>query len=315
MRFSEVEIPAELRSGLTAGLTEEEERELYDAVNLSSAPCNRTRPQALWVLGPSAAGKTRITQHALRRACGISMSEAVVVDGAMVRDYHGGWQAVKNDALTQTPPSIHKDAWDTFKAAKVSERAKSHIFSSAVANRQHLVVPDCIGCSDKAAAKVAKLRAAGYSITIAAMFAPKEICASRGSARALSEGKTFSSRGYETTMTNIQTLLTRLDDVHFTFFDNTHKEAREVTREEFLSGCRNGVIEELSGTVQGQGQGQGQQGVQRDCEGSEDEGSLGSAPYSAAPELSWMSSESHQTDERTDESDGSLLVLGPILPM
>ena len=86
------QIPDELIAGLTCDFSEEEIESIYARVNKTLAP-SQTKPQALWVFGPSAVGKSFLGGVKSADLFG-NVQNAVVIDGAEFRELHAGFQAV-----------------------------------------------------------------------------------------------------------------------------------------------------------------------------------------------------------------------------
>lgn len=114
------QIPADLVEGLKREFTEDELASIYANVHRSVAPA-AARPAALFVFGPPAVGKSSIADARAAALFG-SVRNAVLIDGAEFRDVHGGYQAVA--AHGKRHCVLHADAWDVFKATKLSARLK-----------------------------------------------------------------------------------------------------------------------------------------------------------------------------------------------
>ena len=86
----------------------------------------------------------------------------MLVDGAEFRDVHGGYQAVALHGAAHKV--LHADAWPLFKGSKVPARLKQRLFREAVADRQHLLIPDCANDLPKVDEMLEALAAAGYEL-------------------------------------------------------------------------------------------------------------------------------------------------------
>ena len=93
-------IPPELLEGLSRDFTPEEKEEIVARVGKTMAPSvpEKEMPIALFLLGPSAVGKSSITAAKASALFG-STYNAVVIDGAEFREVHAGLQAVAVDGL------------------------------------------------------------------------------------------------------------------------------------------------------------------------------------------------------------------------
>lgn len=197
--FVDGPIPEELVPGLSRPFTESESIIIRHKVNLSSADDNLEKPKCLWIVGPSAVGKSTIT--AVKSAELFEDEDnAVVVDGALLRECHGGWKAVVDDGFNREEPRIHKEAWNILKASKVINKRKGEIQEEAMKRRMHIIVPDTCSDVEKTLKKIKGLEAAGYEQHLICLWAPRKDTLKRGTSRQCKEGKTFSLRGYTDSM-------------------------------------------------------------------------------------------------------------------
>eukprot|EP00928_Gymnodinium_smaydae_P057629 TRINITY_DN40848_c0_g1_i1.p1 TRINITY_DN40848_c0_g1~~TRINITY_DN40848_c0_g1_i1.p1 ORF type:complete len:379 (+),score=72.17 TRINITY_DN40848_c0_g1_i1:49-1185(+) len=149
----------------------------------SSAAPAREAPKALYVMAPSAGGKTSVCTK-FAASYGINLDEAVRADGAMFREYHKQYDLVCENGKANN--GLWYNAWSA--AKKVVQNSKKDVIRQAVENKQDLVISDT---GSDTAASAAKLMADGYSTHVLGIHAdPKEICA-RGVARELGEGKRY----------------------------------------------------------------------------------------------------------------------------
>ena len=143
-------IPPRMKGNLLRDFTEEEKERIYVRIHMISAPpqTGSSRPAALWVFGPSAVGKSALTDSQASSLFGTPQN-AVLVDGAEFREVHAGWQAVVVHGMING--CLHADAWPAFKAVGKSSSAtgdgisgqlKSRIVSEAIRDRKHLVIPE-----------------------------------------------------------------------------------------------------------------------------------------------------------------------------
>ncbi|KAJ9471008.1 hypothetical protein DIPPA_35446 [Diplonema papillatum] len=233
-------VPEALADGLRRGFTDSERNSIYRETCVSTAE-RVGEPQALWILGPSACGKTSAQAFLAESVVGRTAG-AVTVDGSIFRDSHAGWQAVKADGLRRSPPVLHKEAWDLFKHTNASEGMKKEIIDAAVENRQHLVIPDVAVKASRVQAVMDRLRAAGYRQHVVAIFAPVEVTRCRGEPRAMTEGKAFSERGFRDSLRNSLAIVTAAaqagDSVRT--FDNTTA-LRRITLAEYEHLCSTSI--------------------------------------------------------------------------
>eukprot|EP01062_Namystynia_karyoxenos_P077072 TRINITY_DN7686_c0_g1_i4.p1 TRINITY_DN7686_c0_g1~~TRINITY_DN7686_c0_g1_i4.p1 ORF type:complete len:535 (+),score=161.25 TRINITY_DN7686_c0_g1_i4:91-1605(+) len=193
--FVDGPIPEELLPGLTRDFTEKENVKVANEVHLTTAETGLAEPQCLWVLGPSAVGKSTITESKAQQLFD-GEENAVLIDGAVLRDCHGGWKAVVEDGFCRPKPLIHKDAWDTMKNSGVLDRKKKEIIKKAIEGKMNLIIPEVGQKREKVQKMIDELDAAGYKQTLLCLWAPRHLVSERGSKRQCKEGKKFSMRGY-----------------------------------------------------------------------------------------------------------------------
>eukprot|EP00756_Hemistasia_phaeocysticola_P017939 Hpha_TRINITY_DN15564_c3_g11::TRINITY_DN15564_c3_g11_i1::g.107870::m.107870 len=198
--FVDGPIPEELVAGLERDFTDTESILIRHKLNLSTAEENNEVPKCLWVVGPSAVGKSTITTVKAAELFG-DEENAVIIDGALLRECHGGWKEVVSDGFNRQPkPLIHKKAWDTLKSSGVLDRRKTAVLEEAIERKMHLIIPDTAQKMEKVLKKVEKLEKAGYEQHLICLWAPRKDVYKRGTARQCKEGKTFSMRGYVDSM-------------------------------------------------------------------------------------------------------------------
>lgn len=184
----------------------EERHNARSLARFSTASEGWQRPVALWIVGPSAVGKTM--QSSLRakhfgiRDCddefGCVGPDAVVVDGEFFRDTHEAYQA-----WTQT------DDWEAAYPAVKSRinREKKDMLNHAEELKKHLIIPqtclDLPSCLDE----VRQLTDGGYVNHVIAITAPREEVARRGTRRAMADGKVYNSNEFDRAVVAIEPML------------------------------------------------------------------------------------------------------------
>ena len=108
------EIPPEMLERMLRDFTEEETEHIMAHCNRDMAP-SCENPAALFVLGPSAVGKSYVTEATASQLFG-SAHNAVVVDGEVFRSWHRGWCEVVLSGMKKHV--LHQDAWGLFKNVK-----------------------------------------------------------------------------------------------------------------------------------------------------------------------------------------------------
>ena len=111
-------IPPDLLVKLERDFTTEEVAHIFARIHRTIAyPVDPpARPAVLWVFGPSAVGKSSVTDSSATMHFG-SPQNAVIVDGEYFREWHVGWRSVCLHGMQNH--LLHKDAWSIFKNVKV----------------------------------------------------------------------------------------------------------------------------------------------------------------------------------------------------
>ena len=110
------QIPEGLIPDLKRDFTDDEKEEIFGRIHKTLAPSckgSKERPCVLWVLGPSAVGKSFISAAKASTIFG-SEYNGVMVDGAEFRQVHAGFQAVAVHGMEHG--LLHADLWKIFKS-------------------------------------------------------------------------------------------------------------------------------------------------------------------------------------------------------
>ena len=112
------EIPKPMLDRLARNFTEAELDQILMRCGRTMAPAIDGTPAVLFVLGPSAVGKSYITDASAAQLFGGSYN-AVILDGEVFRESHAGWTEVVLHGMKRHV--LHQDAWTIFKDVKVEE--------------------------------------------------------------------------------------------------------------------------------------------------------------------------------------------------
>jgi len=180
-------------------------KELQQADQLSGVHVAQVkqRPTALWLMGPSAVGKSTASR-ALMEDYGISSildnvtgemrPDAVQIDGEIFRTVHEGFKDFVQHGLEQFPPCIFKSCWKGTQARKESKTYKEEVFQNAVARKNNLIIPSpCASDLHGCLRRMEELKAAGYVNHVIAIYAREKLVEERGRSRADQDGKMFVS--------------------------------------------------------------------------------------------------------------------------
>jgi hypothetical protein len=203
----ESQIPQDLRENLVRDFNEREITAIMATCNRSSAP-SVSQPAVLFILGPSAVGKSFITDATAAQLFGSSHA-AVILDGELFREKHAGWCDVLMHGMRSSV--LHSDAWTLFKEVKtdvvdeqsgkttqqgISTALKKRILLGAIRDRQNLIIPSCANQPDKLEKDMKLLRDSGYIMHAVCIWAPLSETRARGEPRSVREGKRWDGNIY-----------------------------------------------------------------------------------------------------------------------
>ena len=241
------QIPDHLLEGLRREFTPGEVDMIFARIHKTLAP-SVDRPGALFVLGPSGVGKSVFSTAQATLLFG-SDNNAVIVDGAEFREVHAGYQAVAVHGMENKV--LHADAWSIFRsvgAAKgskegISSKLKQRVLAEAIADRQHLIIPDCANNPTRLQEMVDKIAAQGYRLHAICLWAPLSVTKARGIPRSIRDGKLWSPDEYTLSVQGSLAMALRWDegmkkqpDVYRSLhmWDNCHFPAEEVSLRSFI---------------------------------------------------------------------------------
>mmetsp|Transcript_37420 Transcript_37420/g.79368 ORF Transcript_37420/g.79368 Transcript_37420/m.79368 type:complete len:338 (+) Transcript_37420:369-1382(+) len=188
-----------LANAASATLSDAEKKEAWRLSGYEVAKSGHSRPIALWIVGPSAVGKSTLA-HDIASSFGIGTLntevqessesdaepspnyDAVFVDGEFFREV---WSLYSEWAKS----SDWASAYPTLK--KTINKAKKEMLSEASRERKHLIMPHtCLDLGD-CIKTASDLEAAGYINHVLAVSAPREEVAERGRERERKTGKRY----------------------------------------------------------------------------------------------------------------------------
>lgn len=189
------------RSGGIRGLTEQERSTAWNLSGFHIATPGQAQPLVLWVLGPSAVGKTTLsaklapgfgvprmnTEGAVSLASD-EVLDAVIIDGEFFRDAHATY-------LKWTKSPEWASAYPAIKP--IVNKEKDDMLKVARAQRKHLVIPQTCLNLESCLSAVRELRASGYTNHVLAIVAPREEVIKRGYAREQQQGKRYAPSEFE----------------------------------------------------------------------------------------------------------------------
>lgn len=186
------------------GLREEELAAAWSMSGFDSASLGHVEPVALWIIGPSAVGKSTLAcdvapefgipqlppdvaavaplPRSPRDCETVVQLDAVIVDGAHFRETWAYFQH-----------QTHSEAWaEAYPLLKGTiNKAKTQLLHAARCQRKHLVIPHtCLDLKD-CLATVEELKKRGYTNHVLAVTAPFKEVTNRGRQREKLDGKRY----------------------------------------------------------------------------------------------------------------------------
>ena len=154
-------MPEDVRVKIDRDFTEDEVREIEDAIHMYSAQSQpeQVDPRALFVIGPAAAGKSAVrmkTEEMLQ----INLADYVEIDGDEFRDKHKGWM----DVLESNPTQGYKDALSIL--LPYTRSLKKKVLEYAMSNRKNILLPSTGSNFEKLLKEVEAVRARGYRVDV-----------------------------------------------------------------------------------------------------------------------------------------------------
>mmetsp|Transcript_99316 Transcript_99316/g.252249 ORF Transcript_99316/g.252249 Transcript_99316/m.252249 type:complete len:467 (-) Transcript_99316:390-1790(-) len=188
----------DLGEGLTAQIgrsfTAAERQNAYKACGFDGAVTS-ARPQAIWLIGPSASGKSTLAPS-ITSWVGVDEEGFVTVDGEPFRDCHQGYQ----DALSQ---GSQKGCvwWGAYVGIREKvNKEKQRMLNESVALRKHLVIPSTCLRKSQCVDVAQMLLDNNYVVHIVGVHGKMETIVARGQQRAREKGKRYDSREFTTAL-------------------------------------------------------------------------------------------------------------------
>jgi len=223
----------------------EERFAAWSAAGKDDATGVHEHPVALWIIGPSAVGKSTVAEEVgpdfgvmpkrvppadPNNGCAL---DAVLVDGEFFRRVHSEYQAWAKS----------KDWYEAYPTLKpVINNEKAEMLKASALERKHVVIPQtCLNLASCLNTQ-AELRRLGYTNHVLAVTAPREEVARRGRAREAEEGKRYAPSEYDHSIAAFGPMIAACNGRY------TIVRAREPPRE---NGCRRLLREVLSTGVGG----------------------------------------------------------------
>ena len=173
------------------------------------------RGHAIFILGPSAAGKSfglKSNLHRILHTAEWNKNESFhVIDGGIMRECSKMWGEMKSLRLGERTScgssglDGFEDLYKTYFKPHIT-RCKKALFAKLKKEHRNMLIPDTATSllKDKTWSKIKELNSAGYKILMCAVVASKGKCEYNGSTRQRNEGKIYSSIGWSRAMTRVR---------------------------------------------------------------------------------------------------------------
>ncbi|CAE7945833.1 unnamed protein product [Symbiodinium sp. KB8] len=170
---------------------EEELKEAYANSGYFDAKPSQ-KPSAMWLIGPSACGKSTLAPQAAKWV-GMDQEGYVTVDGEAFRDAHGGY---KKAILKGRQHGCVW--WGAYLGIRENiNEEKQELLEAAMKDRKNLLIPSTCLRRSQCVDVTESLRGAGYDIHIIGVFGDKDTIVERGRKRAADQGKRYDPREFE----------------------------------------------------------------------------------------------------------------------
>jgi len=170
---------------------DDELKEAYENSGFFSAK-SAEKPAAMWLIGPSACGKSTLAPQAAKWV-GMDTDGYVTVDGEAFRDAHSGYKK-----------AIQKGRqngcvwWGAYLGIRENiNEEKQMLLESGMQERKNLLIPSTCLRRSQCVDVTETLKKAGYDIHIIGVFGDKDTIVERGRKRAKFQGKRYDPREFE----------------------------------------------------------------------------------------------------------------------
>lgn len=184
------ELGDELISKIGREFEDDERQEAYKECGFTDAVSSE-RPQAIWLIGPSASGKSTLAPIAAGWA-GISDEGYVTVDGEPFRDSHRGYQEALQEGKQKGCVW-----WGAYVGIRENVNdEKQDMLALAADERKHLVIPSTCLRRSQCVDVAEMLLERGYKVHIVGIYGNREEIVRRGQKRSVHKGKRYDPREF-----------------------------------------------------------------------------------------------------------------------
>ena len=155
------------------------------------------QPLAIWLVGPSAAGKSYLAREvALDLGVGVLPSngvDAVLLDGSSFRQRHTGYQAVIEDGRRLN--CVWQEAYPAMRARL--QRQKAQFLHLAARQKLNVLIPHTCDYLSECAPLLYLLRRHGYTNHVIMVLGDRKVIQQRGMLRARATGKRYAPEEWD----------------------------------------------------------------------------------------------------------------------
>lgn len=167
-----------------------------------SARSGLEHPEALWIIGPSAAGKSTIARCKAKEL-GLDQNGWVLIDGEKFREEHPGFGAAKRDGHAKGCVW-----WAAYSELKdVFNMEKDHLMNVSKKARKNLVIPHTCLHLASCLQSIRELKAHGYICHVVGIYGERSTLMQRGKRRALEQGKRYEPREFDQSMEALEPMM------------------------------------------------------------------------------------------------------------
>lgn len=190
--------------------------EAWRRCNFYSAIQGLQRPSALWIVGPSAAGKSTVARSRAREL-GLDEHGWVLIDGEMFREEHPGFVAARRDGNAKG--CVWWGAYSQLKGMFNEE--KDRLMATSIQRRQNLVIPHTCLDLESCLGVIRNLKAHGYVCHVLGVYGDRQELMARGRRRAMEQGKRYEPREYELSMQAMEPMMAEANGSCQWFYNKT----------------------------------------------------------------------------------------------
>jgi len=168
-----------------------ERRDARREAGCERAVAGREVPQAIWLIGPSASGKSTLAPIAAGWV-GINSGDFIMVDGEFFRDSHQGYQAALSEGKQ------HGCVWwGAYLGIRENVNLeKQAMLQESIEAHQNLVIPSTCLRQSQCIDVVQRQLENGYKVHIVGVYGDKDVIVGRGRKRAMEKGKRYDPREF-----------------------------------------------------------------------------------------------------------------------